>query len=749
MGWLDDFKTEERNLTDEQRQFAITIAEGYGKVRTPVKVLSFAGSGKTSTVVFTIAYLLNEKIASPRDILLTTFTREARHEMETKLLRLIPPQPRAPIRLGTFHGIAYGVIANAHKTNTALQKPHGWMGQFNIDLPPRERSSLALPEKLPSGVTSERIASMRWIDIRDIWERIAISGGLPISGGDAIPTVKARTGVVVDPKDLARFVDIARGIGFISPLDASESGYLIPKKDQDPGDPKDRSLDEAILYGWTLYSEVKRALGAWDFADLFATYAEYVRAGGDQAKLVIVDEAQDNQPEQNRVSRQLAANAPMGRFCRIGDRKQTIYGFRGAKTEEFEASPEEEIVLTLSTNFRSVPQIVDISNSICASSWAGEKSAVAFRQNPGRVEYIRCDNELARAERVSVFIKNAIDRGRSPEDFAILTRTRAMMAPFEITLLMHGVPARIQGGTSFFRSKPVRRIMSYIRLGLGEAPDAVLKADFRTMVRERGIRTKNETIDGIWSSTGAEFHPKEAYNRLLDWFDVERRSRKKVLFWGKDAKAREDAFDSMLDALEIVERNEGSPGDVVEGIAKNLARAGLLALPEYLEEETEEEKTAPGRRKQLLSGDGDTDRDMVAALVQIARFEVIGTLGALSALSLKSTGLNALLDDDQATSNENTPKVTVGTIHSSKGKEAPIVILLTGADEIPYKCEPSEEELRLFYVGCTRARDMLVFASSGEDSEYLDLTRPENQRMSATERAEWRRRRKAKRNPSW
>src|SRR5690606_26170545 len=114
------------------------------------------------------------------------------------------------------------------------------------------------------------------------------------------------------------------------------------------------------------------------------------------------------------------------------------------------------------------------------------------------------------AELIANESRQSVQQGLThPRDYASLARTRAAMAPFEVMLLVHGVPARIQGSSPFFHTTPVRRIMAYIRLGTGRAPETVLRDDFRRAVRDRGIIASNAQLDGVWESCGAAANPQD------------------------------------------------------------------------------------------------------------------------------------------------------------------------------------------------------------------------------------------------
>lgn len=725
--WIENYKALVARLSPEQANVVVALRDGYGTERRPLRVIAAAGSGKTGVMVTAVGFLLNEKIANPRDIVVTTFTKKAQTEIRSRLEAVTAPGTIGPggVRVATYHALALSAVTRAQKTASYLQRPHQWSQAMNLDLHGKERAK----ERPPSTVTEFAHSAVKWINLPDLWEQIAVTGHIP-GLEDHIPSVVGHTKVSLDPKELARRVEVFRSAGHAAPESAVEAGLLSPTESED---------DAAVVYGWKLFCMVKKNLQAWDFGDILQAYYDYTAQGGDKARLFVVDESQDNSALQMSIARNIAYNDPVGRVCYVGDLRQSVYRFRGAEPDILGKLDQREAAFTqeLTVNYRSTPAIIAIGNAIAhQQDWSVGSPAQPHRADPGgagSVRYMRCTSDMTRARTIAGEIKQKIadDSTITPANFAVLCRTRAAMAPFEVSFLLAEVPAKIQGGSSFFKNKAIKRVMGYIRMAAGVhgavfAPD-ILRDDFRAMVRDRGIIARTQSIDDVWRNSGAAANPKYTLEMLTQWYDREvslkafgKAGKKRELLWGRDQARRERSFDALLGSLELLVRAPVAPegadpkvvgaelSELIWSLAEDMAKGGLLTL-----------KPPPkGRNGEEIVGEGDLDIDMICALREVAA--ELPSLMALAELSIRAGGLAELAAEAYGNGEEEGAKVTVGTIHSVKGGEFPTVYLLTGKNELPHRGLDLPEERRIFYVGATRAKDHLILASNADgESVYV------------------------------
>lgn len=725
MNWVEQYRAVLNELSAEQQLVLQDLHVSYNEARPPLRVLATAGAGKTRTTVAGVAYLINSQKANPADLVLSTFTKKAQLEISERLTTILPPAALATLRVGTYHGLAYRVVAAAARArNQAMIRAHGWSFGLNLDSNPRKRAA-ELSRWAPKSLNEDAVKAMKFMDLADIWEAIA-------SRGEDIPTlrgaqsVREKLGSTRDPKDLARDVEVLRSYAVTTPEEAIARQIV------------DVANDEAkqTLHAWRLYNQVKKNLVAWDFADLLQAYYELVQAGGDRARLFLVDEAQDNTYIQMAIARQVVANTAIGRSVYIGDVRQSVYGFRGARPEILGEADTTEgaTTLELTTNYRSGRKIVEAGNAIAKGQpWAVGSPAVPGRTDDGVVRIIRAESPVARARQTASEVAERIRGGAQPKDHAVLARTRAAMAPYEVMFLIHNVPAVVQGGSPFFKNKAVDAVMQYIRLGTGTAPPQVLLEDFGRALRKLRIFAKKDVVHQVWSTSGALRQPTKAAELLGGWYDDEVSSKRRVLLWGRDQEKKEAAFEELLGGLEDVARG-GTPTDVVEAVIRRLGRLGIIAIPDEQRKDDDENED-----EEKPTGEGDTDREMVGALAEIAASM---SLDELVQISLRAGELGKLVGEGDSTRQEvneadeaSGNKVVVGTVHSAKGLEWPVVYLLSGVDELPHKGEDTPEERRLFYVGVTRARDVLVLASAGEESAYVQLVRADEEERAAAAEA--------------
>lgn len=486
-----------------------------------------------------------------------------------------------------------------------------------------------------------------------LWTAAVKFGTMP-GTGEASLKMKA------DPKEYARTCDLLRANGYDEPA-------------QVPREERPALADFGVA--WQMVIDSKRSLGAWDFSDALAAWRDGMKAGIIQssADVVIVDEAQDNSRVQLEVVRLLTGAT--GRTVLVGDLRQCIHVWRGAFPELF-AKADTAIkagTRQILTNYRSTPAIVALGNATAAGrAWALGDAAAAHRTDGGGVTVWGgfADDE-AEAGHVADRIAADVAAGEKLADYAILCRTNAGVGMFQAMLTEARVPCAVVGGTSIFAHREIENFLCYLIVSERDAYNALGKmvniptryigAQFVTRVQATATQQGIGLLDAILhvaptltpgSQRGAhDLHATLTRLRRLAWSD------------------KIDAVLSLLAGSDRAERQAAS---------------------------TEEE--------------GSVDEDKPAlyrCAASIARRFTNAT--DLYNFAEKCNNNVQFVTEGEGSAEG---RVTLSTIHRSKGREWPRVFVAASEGVLPHHRNMSgdgeEDERRLFYVAATRARDSLV-----------------------------------------
>jgi len=612
-------------LNEEQRA-AVTHFEG------PALVLAGAGSGKTRTVVHRIAYLLGEHDVLPQQVLAVTFTNKAAGELKERVESLIGQRGR-DIWVSTFHAACLRVL-------------------------------------------------------RSYGERIDLKPGFAIyDDGDQLDLLKDVLATVkglsdANPRALRAIIDRAKS-NLWGPTELAAEGERACGRIVS-GMP----LDLVITVYERYQSRLEQA-NAVDFNDilgrtvhLFDTHPDVLERVQQRAVFIHVDEYQDTNAAQYRLTNQLAET--YRNLMVVGDPDQSIYAFRGADVRnilDFQRDYQDARVYRLELNYRSVGSVLSVANAV-------------IRHNQGRIEKIlkpvKGEGEKVRLYRAADhraeadFVARTIERLRAEraldyQDFAVLYRTNAQSRVLEESLRRAQIPARIVGGVGFYDRREVKDVLSYARAAINPADDVSWR---RVLNRpKRGIGNTSEQNLAAWA----------ARNRRP--FSDACRNATEVLA-GTPAAKRVADFVELVDDL-------GRAADELP--AANFLKA-LLDQTEYVEalkrEGTHEALSRVENLDELLNAVAEWQQEAGGSIAEFLDEAALLTSTDDRAIE----AVNGEKDDDA---------VTLMTLHNAKGLEFPIVFLV-GMEEnlIPHRSSTGslqdvEEERRLLYVGITRAQDEL------------------------------------------
>ncbi len=425
---------------NEQQLAAVTALPG------PLLVIAGAGSGKTRTLTYRVAYLLENGI-DPRNVLLLTFTNKAAREMLNRVANLLPVDASG-LWGGTFHSVGNRIL---RRHGTAL----GYSSGFSI---------------------------MDREDQKDLINTVVASAG-------------------IDPKEI-RFPKgdvLAEIFSFVvnteMPLEAllaEKFPYFLPLLDKIQ-DVRDR------------YEKKKKATNSMDFDDLlqktllmFQQHERIAEIYRRQFQFILVDEYQDTNKIQADLVDLLARDHR--NLMVVGDDAQSIYSWRGANFQnivEFPKRYPDAQVFKIEMNYRSVPEILEVANAaIAANVQQFRKHLSATRESKTvRPALVALNNSAEQAQFVAQRILELRDENVDLNDIAVLYRAHYHALELQLELSRRGIPYQITSGIRFFEQAHIKDVISFIRF-VANPRDEVA---FNRMVKLLpGIG--NRTAENLWQA---------------------------------------------------------------------------------------------------------------------------------------------------------------------------------------------------------------------------------------------------------
>ena len=448
--------------------------------------------------------------------------------------------------------------------------------------------------------------------------------------------------------------------------------------------------DEALVKIRDRYERAMRENNALDFDDLlvktlvlFQEHPGVRDSYASRFRYVLVDEYQDTNRVQYELTRHLAGWHKNLAVC--GDPDQSIYGWRGADIRNILAFEEDYgegakvEVVKLEQNYRSTPCILKAAQGVIRHNVGRkEKDLWTEREDVELLHIVDCADENDEANEIAARIHDLRKKGYEADRIAIFYRVNWMQRALERAMRLSGIPYQIVGGVEFYQRREVRDLIAYLHLLVNPRDDV---ACTRVMnVPARGIGDKSRLLLAGWAA-----------DRRVPLLQACASEEARSLIRGR-AKKGLAAFAGLFERLTGL-------GDAAAATALETVIAELGYL-EFLTAGGEPD--APGRVEnveELETHAREYDRENPEG----------GLRGFLQEVALVS---------DIDGMDEDAPKVTLMTLHASKGLEFPVVFmagleeelmphalaLADGADEEA----GAEEERRLMYVGMTRAKERLI-----------------------------------------
>ncbi len=471
------------------------------------------------------------------------------------------------------------------------------------------------------------------------------------------------------------------------------------------------------------YVEVCFRNGAMDFDDLLlktnellTRFPEVLAKYQDRFRYILVDEYQDTNHSQYLIVKALASK--FENICVVGDDAQSIYSFRGANIYNilnFKKDYPDAKTVSLEQNYRSTQNIVNAANVVISKNVQQFKKNVFSDNEEG--EKIKVYRALSDADEASFVAGNIWELHNSEQrrftDFAILYRTNSQTRAFEDALRKKNIPYRVYGGLSFYQRKEVKDLLAYLRLLINENDGEALTRIINYPARGIGETTQNKlivfadkkniSVAEVLSNLG-HFAPQLGLNNGI--------LTKLADFW------------SMIKAFQVMLKTENVYNVSME-VAK---RSGLIKF--LKDDQTPEGISRVENVQELMNsmqGFIEEQQQLEEGDPSLANF-------------LENIALSA---DTQTKDDDDTDKVSLMTIHLSKGLEFPVVHLV-GLEENLFPSfmssstrEELEEERRLFYVALTRAEKQAVFSYAVSRFQWGKITDAEPSRFLSEVDAEF------------
>ena len=443
---------------------------------------------------------------------------------------------------------------------------------------------------------------------------------------------------------------------------------------------------------------------AMDFDDLltltfklFQEHEDIRKKYADRFDFLLVDEYQDTNHAQMRIVMQLCKEKE--RVCAVGDDSQSIYSFRGANIDNilsFQSRFKEARLFKLEQNYRSTQSIVEAANSLIKHNSNQIPKHVYSKNDKGESLIYKpaySDKEEA------LIVCREIKRIKRQDDcqysdFAILYRTNAQSRSFEEEFRKQGIPYRIYGGLSFFQRKEIKDVIAYFRLVANPDDEEAFK------------RIINYPSRGIGNTTLAKIATCALDNHVSFW-QVISSPEHYGLGVNKGTLAKLESFRLMISGFveKSASMNAFDLGDTIvkeSGISADIYKSGSRDPEDLARQENLEELL--GGMQSFVEECREEGREQEAYLTDYLQ-------GVALLTDLDSKG-----DDDE-------PRVSLMTVHASKGLEFPTVFVV-GLEEnifpsaIVSTLRELEEERRLLYVAITRAEKHCVLTSAKNRFRY-------------------------------
>ncbi|KAL3143319.1 hypothetical protein ABBQ38_002158 [Trebouxia sp. C0009 RCD-2024] len=763
----DATRTEQNNVTkfvhslSEEQAAAALAGDGH------LRIIAGPGSGKTRVLTSRVEYLIKEKGCKPWEMVVITFSNKAARELQDRLAVLLGTELASQVIAGTFHSVGCQIVRrNVAKLGDTGRQPFAIFDQDDtknvMKLALKKHFSLRrgiavaaapIDEGAEEPVEEADVASAEQTQLQD-WEqgkgleklakrfrhdisliKNGVSTCFGLNGRAAIAKYKAGSAALVNSLDKEHELAEEAGVSLDQAFDLYEAELK-----------QNRGLDFDDLLSWPVA--------------LLEQCPEVRSRLQKRYKHILVDEFQDTNAPQYEMVRLLAGSK--ANVFVVGDPDQAIYGWRGANVINMQQSFNTDYpgaqTLQLRDNYRSTPQVLRGAEGVLKNLLSTGATPERVVLNPlldggPQIQVTQVSNERTEAETVVSIMQQLHRQGRHRwKDMAILYRTNAQSRLFEEQLVRKNVPYQVIGGTPFWTRKEVKDLMAYIKLAINPEDDLSLMRAINQPTRGVGAESQLKLkawAEGQGLSLGQALFPNfQATTAVYAASMGEPTNSTSGLLGWPDATPWPSTCDLTVKDLGLSKKAAGGVSAfcktilVLRALLQHHRLAPVLEM--LLQHISFEEFVLAGRsgkdkqqnrwqnvQQVLGAAEHHAEQPPVRGLDYLETSEpaqegkqgLAGVQDFLEQVALWSEPEKAAAEEEQ----EGAPDVVnVMTLHLSKGLEFAVVFIVGCEDALmphgglqrdmsdPRDLERHNEEVRLLYVGMTRAKQQLYLMHAQE-----------------------------------
>ena len=529
---------------NEQQKEAVLYNDG------PLLIIAGAGAGKTKTLTTKIAYLIEEGLAHPYNVLAITFTNKAAKEMKDRLYALIGDLAKK-VQVSTFHSFGLKLLREnyeklGYESNFVIMD-----SDDSLTVVKKIVKDLGYDPKIynPRAVRNKISSCKNEMMTPEIYERYAVSDYEKV----------------------------------MHQVYEKYEGKLKKNNSVD--------FDDLLLLPIKLFKENPSTLQKYQ--DLY--------------QYILIDEYQDTNEAQYILSKLISAKNR--KITCVGDDSQSIYSFRGANYKNilnFEKDYKDAKTILLEENYRSTSTILDAANQVIRNNkQRKDKNLWTSRGKGEKIKYYRAYNEKDEAQYVIRKIKELRNKEVEYKDIAVLYRTNAQSRVLEEEMLKENMPYRVIGSFYFYSRKEIKDLIAYLRLIHNSKDNVSLLRVINTPKRGIGLKT----IENLTAKADEE--GTSIYEAITSGKELEFKKTIEQLKSLSEELTLTELIDKVLDASGLRQELESEKTLEAEVRLENLEefksitksfeeREGLISLEDFLLEislisDVEEYKDDPNR----------------------------------------------------------------------------------------------------------------------------------------------------------
>ncbi len=420
--------------------------EAAAHIEGPILILAGAGSGKTKTITFRMAHMMEDYGIKGDEILALSFTNKAAREMLLRLRSLVPAKKRKGITLSTFHSLGLKILRES-----IVHLNEGYDETFTIY------------------DSADQMSLLRQI----------------------LKNVKGDKNF--DRSTLLTLIGKMKNASIRAHEFATHPQFNPQNK-----------YHEFLLHVYPAYQEQLKLLNALDFDDILFHVCTLFKQRPDLADMysqkyryIMVDEYQDTNPIQFQILQGLTRSHQ--NICVVGDDDQAIYSFRGADISNilsFEFQYPNTKVIKLEENYRSTQRILHLANSIIKHNKKRKDKTLWSQKDSGPVPLLwECQDDFHEAQLIAEHIQTLMTQSVHLSEVAILVRGQTQMGTLETELKLAQIPYRLIGGQEFYEKKEIKDILAYLSLLSNPKDDLSFRRIINTPTRGIGPKTIETLIN--------------------------------------------------------------------------------------------------------------------------------------------------------------------------------------------------------------------------------------------------------------